>query len=309
MSTESLHTPVAFFVFNRPGTTRRVFEAIARAKPEKLLLIADGPRPDREGEAEGCGKVREIVAQVDWPCEVLQNFSQRNLGCAERMISGLNWVFSVAEEAIVLEDDCLPDQSFFYFCQELLERYRGDDRVSYISGDNLIGSYRKPTESYYFSRIGGIWGWATWRSEWLRYDRHLGCWPEVKSRRLLEEIFDEPEVVQFWTRIFDAMYEKRGPDTWDYQWLYTGLKNNSISAVPSVNLVANIGFGAGATHTIGEDTRFMLSAVAMEFPLRHPVSYIPLSSLDQRRIQDMLPPSRVKRIWNRLRRFGGKIRP
>jgi hypothetical protein len=272
-----------------------------------LLLVADGPRQDREGEAEACRQVREIVAHVDWPCEVFRNFSESNLGCQERMISGLNWVFSLVEEAIILEDDCLPDPSFFPFCQELLERYRGDDRIAYISGDNFVQSYTKPGDSYYFSRIGGTWGWATWRSEWRRYDRHLSDWPELRKQRMLEEIFDEPKAVGLYTRIFDAMYEKRGPDTWDYQWLYTNLKNNSIAIVPNVNLIANIGFGEGATHTIGADPRFMLPECPIEFPLRYPSSFAPLRSLDQRRVQDMFPPSRVWRILKIIRRVAGRF--
>ncbi len=303
MKSETLETPIAFFVFKRPETTRRVFNAISKARPAKLLLIADGARQHREGEAEICRQVREIVASVSWPCEVFRNFSENNLGCRERMISGLNWVFSQVEEAIILEDDCLPDPSFFPFCQELLERYRGDNRIAYISGDNLVGQYMKPADSYYFSQIGGIWGWATWRSEWQRYDRYLVDWPELRERRMLEEIFDEPRVVEFWTQIFDAMHENRGPDTWDYQWLYTGLKNNSLTIIPNVNLVTNIGFGEGATHTIQTDARFMLPAYPMEFPLKHPSSFIPLRSLDRRRVHDMLPQSKLQRVSRKARRL------
>src|ERR1700758_2791422 len=202
MQTGTLQSPVALFVFNRPDTTRRVFEAISKIRPAKLLLIADGPRQDREGESEVCQRVREIITSVSWPCEVLTNFAERNLGCRERMISGLNWVFSLVEEAILLEDDCLPDPSFFPFCQELLERYRGDTRVAYVCGCNLVERYVKTADSYYFSRIGGIWGWATWRSEWQRYDRDLSDWPDLKSQQKLAEILDEPKAVEFWTRIF-----------------------------------------------------------------------------------------------------------
>ena len=297
---------MALFVFNRPHTTRRVFEAIAAARPAKLLLIADGPRQNK-GEAEACRQVRDIVSRVDWPCEVFKNLSETNLGCGERVISGLNWAFSLVEEAIILEDDCLPDLSFFPFCQELLERYRGDGRVAYISGSNPLGRYGKPADSYYFSRIGGIWGWATWRSEWQRYDRHLSDWPEIRKRRILEEVFDEPKAVVFWTQIFDLMYENTGPDTWDYQWVYTQLKNNGLAIVPGVNLIANIGFGEGATHTTEEDSRFMLPAASMEFPLRHPSSFIPLRSLDRQRVRDMLPPSVVRRAFKKFKRIAGRL--
>jgi hypothetical protein len=180
MQTEALQTPVALFVFNRTGTTSKVFEAIANVRPSRLLLIADGPRPGKAGETEACMSVREIVSRVDWPCEVSRDFADSNLGCQERMISGLNWVFSLVEEAIIFEDDCLPDPSFFRFCQELLERYRGDSRVASISGTNLVSEYSNTESSYFFSRLGGNWGWATWRSEWERYDRRYS-----KIRRLL----------------------------------------------------------------------------------------------------------------------------
>jgi len=307
MQTEEFETPVALFVFRRPDTTRKVFEAIANVRPTRLLLIADGPRPDKPGELEASEQVREIVSRVDWPCEVSTNFADHNLGCQERMISGLNWVFSLVEDAILLEDDCLPDPSFFPFCRELLDRYRGDDRISYISGTNLVGKYLRTTDSYFFSEIGGIWGWATWRSEWQRYDRHLTDWPTLKRENALSEIFQQPKAVTFWTRIFDAMYEKRGPDTWDYQWLYTCLKNHSLAAVSSVNLIANIGFGQDATHTVTKDTRFMLPAVRIEFPLKHPSSFIPLRSVDRYRVQGMFLPSIFHRALRKIRRSAGRL--
>jgi hypothetical protein len=307
MQIKALHTPVAFFVFKRPDTTRRVFDAISRARPAKLLLIADGPRPDRESEIEACRQVRDIVARIDWPCEVSRNFSESNLGCGERMISGLNWVFSQVEDAIILEDDCLPDSSFFPYCQELLERYRGDSRIAYISGSNMVEKHTKISDSYYYSQIGGIWGWATWRAEWNRYDRHLSDWPKLREEKKLAEIFDRPEFVQFWTNIFSLMYAKIGADTWDYQWFYTGLKNNSLTIVPRVNLVSNIGFGPGATHTFEADPRCMGPAHSMEFPLRHPSNFIPSRGLDWRRFQGMLPPSLGGRLMKRARKVSGQL--
>ncbi len=307
MQTNALQTPVALFVFKRPDTTRRVFEAVSNVRPTKLLLVADGPRAGKAGEAEACRQVREILGRVDWPCEVFTNFAENNLGCRERMISGLNWVFSLVDEAILLEDDCLPDISFFRFCEELLDKYRGDSRIAYISGDNFVGRYGKPADSYYFSQIGGIWGWATWKSKWERYDRHLSGWPQLRESGMLEEIFDDPRAVKFWTDIFDAMYEDRGPDTWDYQWLYTGLKGNSLVALPSVNLVTNIGFGEGATHTTEADPRFILPAQSMDFPLRHPLSFTPLRRLDRRQIQKMLPPSRVHRLMKKAEKAAGRL--
>jgi hypothetical protein len=305
MDAKMFETPVALFVFNRPDTTRRVFAAIAALRPARLLLVADGPRSAKPGEAETCRQVREIISRVDWPCEVSTNFADQNLGCGERMISGLNWVFSLVEEAILLEDDCLPHPTFFPYCQELLDRYRGDSRVAYISGDNLIAEHLKTDSSYYFSRIGGIWGWATWRTEWQRYDRHLKDWPKLKSEGLLAEMFDRPQIV-YCTNTFDAMYEKRGPDTWDHQWLYTTLKNNSVIAVPRANLVANIGYGADGTHTVDPDPRFTQPAVAMEFPLRHPPSLIPRRTVD-RRAHGFCPTPLLERVSGKIRRVAARL--
>jgi hypothetical protein len=307
MQTETLQVPVAFFVFKRPDTTRQVFEAISRVRPAKLLLIADGARQDREGEAEACRQVREIVAHVDWPCEVYRNFAESNLGCQERIISGLDWAFSLVEEAIILEDDCLPDLSFFPFCQELLEKYRGDSRVASISGTNLVEKYLNTEASYYFSQLGGIWGWATWSSQWRRYDRNLRDWPKLREEKWLAEIFDQPRAVAFWTSVFDMMHEHRGPNTWDFQWLYIRLKEDMLTIVPRVNLVANIGFGDGATHTMGSDARFISSASAIEFPLRHPASLVPLRSVDCR-VQKLFEVPILKRIGERIRRIAGRSR-
>jgi hypothetical protein len=305
MDARTLKTPVALFVFKRPDTTRKVFEAIARQRPARLLLVADGPRSGKPGEAELCQEVREIVSRVDWPCEVSTNFANKNLGCGERMISGLDWVFSLVEEAILLEDDCLPHPSFFPYCEELLKRYRADNRVAYISGDNLIAEHLRTDGSYYFSRIGGIWGWATWRAEWQRYDRKLTDWPKLKSEGMLAEIFD-PYAVAYLTRTFDAMYENRGPDTWDHQWLYTTLKNNSVVAAPRVNLIANIGFGEDATHTIAPDPRFIVPSSALEFPLKHPPSLVPLRSMDKR-AHDFYPLRLTYRIARKIRRAVGRL--
>lgn len=307
MEDKAFKTPVALFVFNRPDTTRRVFEVIANVRPARLLLVADGSRSGKAGEAETCQQVRGIVARVDWPCEVSTNFAESNLGCKDRMISGLNWVFSLVEEAIILEDDCLPDTSFFPFCQELLERYRGDDRIAYISGCNLVGKYLNTSYSYFFSQLGGIWGWATWRSEWQRYDRHLVDWPKLRSDGSLSEVFEQPKTVAYWTRIFDAMHENRGPNTWDYQWLFTCLKNNSLIAVSSVNLVANIGYGLDATHATEAVPRWISPATPMAFPLKHPRSFIPLRSVDRRLLQILTSRPILDRISRRLRHVAGRL--
>ncbi len=137
MEAFNLTTPVAFIIFNRPDTTSKVFEAIKQAKPKKLLVIADGPRINKPGEAEKCKQTRAITEQIDWDCEVLRNYSENNLGCRNRVSSGIDWVFENVDEAIIIEDDCLPNPSFFRFCQELLGKYRNNDEIFLISGNKV----------------------------------------------------------------------------------------------------------------------------------------------------------------------------
>jgi hypothetical protein len=299
----SLSTPVVFVVFNRPKSTQIVFNAIAQAKPAHLLIVADGPRRGIADETERCQEVREIVHKVDWPCEVHTNFASENLGCQERIISGLNWAFSCVEEAIILEDDCLPHPTFFPFCHELLARYRHDSRVAMISGDSFVERHVKSNSSYYFSQTSHIWGWATWRSAWQRYDRRLERWPEIKAANLLYEIFSDPRIIANWTRIFDRMHAGTGPNTWDYQWTYTTLTNNALSIVPRVNLVENIGFESTATHITAGNRKISIRAKAMEFPLRHPAAMIPSHSLDRRDHRLWLPPSIPARALRKLRSY------
>ena len=168
MAHYNLRTPVALLIFNRPDTTERVFNAVAKARPSKLLVVADGPRDSRPGEAARCEQTRAIIKRVDWDCEVITNFADRNMGCKLRVSSGIDWIFEQVEEAIILEDDCLPDPSFFRFCDEMLERYRDNERVGMVSGGNLQFGRHRGTGSYYFSKYTHIWGWASWRRAWKR---------------------------------------------------------------------------------------------------------------------------------------------
>ncbi len=153
-----VETPVAFLVFNRPDLTARVFAEIAKVRPKKLLVVADGPRPKRPEDSEKCAAVRSIIDQADWDCEVLKNYSDTNLGCRHRVSSGLNWVFDTVDRAIILKDDVLPHPTFFRFCDELLDRYADDERVGAICGCNFQDGMKRGPCSYYFSRYNHVWG-------------------------------------------------------------------------------------------------------------------------------------------------------
>lgn len=307
MPVNGFNTPVAMVVFNRPQTTRKVFKKIAELRPTKLLVIADGPRLDRPGESAVCAEVRSIFEGVDWPCEVLKNWADSNLGCQERVVSGLNWVFSLVEEAIILEDDCIPDPSFFYFCEELLAKYRRDTRIAAISGTNFLAKYFESNDSYYFSRFGGNWGWATWRRAWERYDRYLNSWPDNRRNGVMSEIFERPRMANFWSKLFDRIHDDTDPNIWDFQWLYTGLINNAVTVVPRVNLVANIGFGSDATHTSEIDRRLVVPSQTMSFPLTHPKAVVPMSSID-RRLHSLYSMPLSRRIARKLVRMAKGLR-
>ena len=273
-STNQLQTPIAFMVFNRPSPTEKVFESIRAARPLTLLVVADGPRKDRPQEAELCRLTRKIIKKVDWPCDVRTNYSETNLGCRERISSGLKWVFEEVEEAIILEDDCLPHPSFFPYCEELLKKYRNDTRVGMISGDNFLPrGYVRDSSSFYFTKYTHIWGWASWRRAFERYDLAMREWPQLKASGWLEDFFhNEPTQVAHWRSIFDKVWSKE-IDTWDYQLTYSFWAAGLTSICPAQNLVSNIGFGADATHT-HEVNRFAnLQTVPMKFPLQFPRSF------------------------------------
>lgn len=290
-----VNKPVAFLVFNRPETTSRVFEAIRQARPPKLLVVADGPRADKSGEAERCAAVRAIVDRVDWPCEVRKNYSDANLGCKRRVSSGLDWVFESVDEAIILEDDCLPHPTFFRFCEELLERYRDDERVAMISGDNFQFGKHRAEYSYYFSTYPHIWGWASWRRVWRNYDVQISKWPAIRDGDRLFDQSGDRRMARYWANLFQQTYTGE-IDTWDYQLVFSIWINHGISILPNVNLVTNIGFGATATRTRGNSMLDGLEVHSMEFPLRHPPHMIPDRRADRNEFDAMFKPTMIGRI-------------
>lgn len=274
-----LTTPVAFLVFNRPDTTRMVFEEIRRARPPKLLVVADGPRADKAGEAEKCETVRGIIDSVDWPCEILKNYSKVNLGCKVRVSSGIDWVFEQVDEAIILEDDCLPHPTFFRFCEELLIKYRHDMRIGMISGNNFQFGRKRTNYSYYFSRHFHIWGWATWARAWKNYDVDMKLWPEISNGNWLKDIFKSRKDIKLWDNIFCSVYDNK-INTWDFQWTFSCLINNTLSILPNVNLVSNIGFNAESTHTLQETSFSNMNTEQMYFPFIEPSFVIADSEAD-----------------------------
>ena len=277
-----MRSPILFLVFNRPDTTAKVFERIRAAKPPRLYVAADGPRAGRTGELEACRQVRDIATQVDWPCELKTLFQERNLGCKIGVSTGISWFFEQEPEGVILEDDVLPDPSFFGYCDELLEKYRFDERVGMISGSNLISSRVECGESYFFSKIPLIWGWAAWRRSWQPYDVTLKNWPLWDRRGGLQKLFpNKPLVISYWRDAFNRVFDGK-LNTWDYQLMFTRWSNGGLTIIPKNNLTDNLGYGANATHTSQHKPACLLDSpvVELKFPLIHPAQIEAIDARD-----------------------------
>jgi len=240
-----LKTPILFIVFNRPETTAKVFETIRQAKPTRLFVAADGSRDGRAGEKELCATVRQIATNVDWPCQVETLFREKNLGCKNAVSSAITWFFNNVEQGIILEDDCLPNQSFFTFCELMLEKYRDTEKVMMVSGINRLDA-NEADKDYFFSRLYSIWGWATWKRAWQKYDIEMTGWEQRRKNNELAKMFTHKRMTNVYAEIFDSVYINK-VDTWDAQWAYSCLFNNGLSITPKYNLVSNI--GSAGTHT------------------------------------------------------------
>lgn len=243
-----MNTPVLFLIFNRPDLTEKVFSVIRQVQPKQLFIAADGPREDKLGEAVLCAETRKIVMNmINWDCEVHTLFREKNLGCKIAVSAAITWFFESVEEGIILEDDCLPSKTFFSFCEKLLNEYKDFDSVKHIGGSCFLNF--TPNESFYFTIYTHIWGWATWKRAWKDYDVNIEHWPLYKGKNEFKKIFNSKKEYLFWASNFDSVYSKIF-DTWDFQWLFTAIKNNGLSIAPSKNLIKNIGFRYDATHVI-----------------------------------------------------------
>lgn len=259
---------VLYLGFNRPHLTAVTFDSIRRAAPQRLFVALDGPR-GKPGEVESCNEVAKIVGAVDWDCEVHRLVRTENLGCRRAVSSAIDWFFDLVDEGVVVEDDCLLSGSFLGYCADLLEKYRNDERVWMISGTNLLGQWRYRRASYFFGE-GGVWGWATWRRAWHHADIDLRSWADPESRTRAEAFFGRLQW-RLLKPLFQATAEGR-IDTWDYGWSFTRASHGALAAIPAINLVRNLGFGADATHTSESSPFAQLPCGDLAFPLRHPDS-------------------------------------
>lgn len=264
----AIETPVVMFIFNRPRHTEAVFDQIRKVQPKHLLIIADGPRTKLDKSP--CWESRQIVRSIDWECCVETEFAQHNLGCRSRLASGLDWVFSRVDRAIILEDDCVPDPSFFRFAADMLSLYEHDPSVMMVGGSQPLGVYESAF-SYEFSKYALIWGWATWRRAWKHYDVNMPEWGSYRFSTDFTSIHPNDSERSYWDDCLERTF--LGHNTWDYQWSYTLWKCGGLAILPTNNLIRNIGFGTEATHTkdASLSPRYSVKAVGLEWPIRHPL--------------------------------------
>lgn len=261
-------TPILFLIFNRPDITKKVFEEIRKQKPKYLFIAADGPREEKAGDIQKCKNAREITLGVDWDCELKTLFREKNLGSKYAVSSAITWFFDHVEEGIILEDDCIPNPTFFPYCTELLNKYKDDLKIMHISGCNLNDSLKFGSGSYYFSHYANTWGWATWKRAWNKYDLELN--DRKLYSKLITSTFKYYSERLFWNSRIELINSNR-VDAWDYQWLFSIWKEKGICLNSNYNLVTNIGFGPDATHTTGESP-FIDSETKYLVNINHPSS-------------------------------------
>jgi hypothetical protein len=307
-----MNTPILFLVFNRPDTTKRVFQKIREAQPPKLYVAADGPREERVGEADKCGQVRHIATNVDWDCEVKTLLQEENIGCGPGPVTGISWFFENEEYGIILEDDCIPSDSFFPFCEKILERYKSDDRIMHINGNNYgaqNSNFSQSNYSYHLGRMPQAWGWASWRRAWKKFQWRLENYQNFKEIDYLENVFFKKIHIKKQIKRWELVQNGKR-DIWDFQWQYAVISNHGLTVVPKKNLISNIGFGENATHTKSNNSsKAAIKAEEIEMPLSHPDIIVPDQKIDFWYQENMLGPSSIfKRVKNKASALVRKIK-
>ncbi|MGA0559400.1 nucleotide-diphospho-sugar transferase [Larkinella sp. VNQ87] len=261
--------PILFLLFNRPVVARRVFERIRELQPRELFVSVDGPRPNHPTDAQNVAECLALLDEIDWPCSVHRLVQNQNLGCRRAVSTAITWFFRQVEMGIILEDDCLPDPTFFTFCRENLHYHRHNSTIMHIGGINLQNGQWHGDGSYFYSKICHVWGWASWRRAWEKYDGSLKSYPDFRKQNRIADLFADRLVQEYWIDAFDGVHEGR-ISSWAYPWCYTIWINNGLCISPNQNLVSNIGFGDEATHTVDADGSLSNVPLQPLTEVRHP---------------------------------------
>lgn len=299
--------PILLIFFNRPETFEKVFEAVKKIKPLNLYLAQDGPRTNNPNDEKDILACRKIVENIDWECNVRYKYSDVNLGCGRGPESAISWAFETTDKLIILEDDCLPSNTFFEYCRELLIKYDKDSRVSYISGLNHFEEWNCGGNGYFFTKTGAIWGWATWRDEWQLNDYEMSNFNDYYIQKglkyVIKDRFAYSDRLKAWEK---AQLSRKNNDKlsyWDMQWGYVKYSQNKLVIVPQKNLITNVGIGEKSTHAqsikklIYRRGKSMVNIPnhELELPLKHPLTMICDEEYDNKQYK-MARPSIICRI-------------
>ncbi|MDD3140283.1 MAG: hypothetical protein PHX08_15085 [Lachnospiraceae bacterium] len=300
-----LKTPIAYIIFNRLDCVQESFQCIKKIRPPKLYLISDGPRKEKPGESEKVEAVRSYVeSQIDWPCDVKRIFAEQNMGCKYRIYSGLNWVFEQEEQAIILEDDCVPLDCFFQYCQELLDLYRDNEQVMMISSFNILHT-QKSKESYFFSKFPSVWGWATWKSAWNKIDLEMSGWEQAKREGTVRYAYDAVSYLTY-KKVADNA-SKGKLQSWAVPWGFTRFIYHGVGIVPGGNMIRNVGYGrADATNTSQETTDDFSYGKAVSFPLAYQEIIEPDTGYDKGYLKKYFG---IKKLWNNVKYLFKRLGP
>lgn len=279
--------PVMICGFNRPACLKRVFEVVRQVKPEKLFLVLDAPRPENENDLKGLMECKQIFDGVDWPCEVHRNYAEKNMRCRTRMETGITWAFEYVDRLVILEDDCVPNLSFFRFCDEMLEKYRDDTRIGMVAGFREHPHLRQRKESYYFTRFTQIWGWATWKRAWSKYGKVLDDWDVGRARIQLEPIFRKKSLINQVSNWFDDAYAKRS-NSWATVWWMSNVFESFLTIHPAVNLVTNVGVD-GCHNSKFNPEYHNVPSEELKWPLVHPAFVMP-DAIDEAIVRERMMP-------------------
>ncbi len=310
MSDYILNTPVIFIIFNRPDCVRESFESIRNAKPNKLYIVADGPREDHPDDKELCFECRNIVSEIDWNCEVTRIYSDINLGCGRRPASGISEVFKKEESAIIIEDDCVPTIDFYRFCQEMLCKYKDDKRVFSVSGMSF--GLQDENADYYFTYINNTWGWATWKRVWDNYDYDLKKYPKVVDSDYFYKLFNDRDIANFWNKWFDECYSNSLTSSWDHQFLFESFMDKGLHVYPNKNLVKYLGFNNDATHctSVEADSRLAVTTSRVEtmnFPVVHPSEIRRNELLERIQMKDLFFINHINNQFKKFIKYNLKV--
>ncbi|MCU0440315.1 MAG: nucleotide-diphospho-sugar transferase [Raineya sp.] len=286
-----LNTPVLFLIFNRLDTTKQVFAQIRAVKPKQLFIAADGARTDKIGEKEKVEEVRRfILNNIDWDCDVKTLFRDHNLGCGTAVHEGISWFFEHVEQGVIIEDDCMPEQSFFFFCEQMLKKYKNHQQILMITGTNYLFGIQKENVDYYYSDLCAIWGWATWRRAWNLSNSKV---QNIDKQLIINKYRNKYFARSIYNMIKHTVEKKL--DTWDSLWLYTFIIHNGLAITPIKNQIKNLGYnGAHAHNDVSPFINMPTELITHIDNLKSPLKIVPHNYLDKLAITNIVKGDKLK---------------